>query len=208
MQARIMFATVRQVASRRLPLGAMCVAIVVAACGGGTVGSSHEPTEAAPPPSVERASNPPGSVSPAEAPASSGPSVTGGIDACSLLPDKEVLAATGHAIAKADSWQKFVSDTSGCRLTLEQGDQVVTPSIEVGVYAPGGRTYYDTFFKRFAAEYGHSPMPGLGDEAVEDDIGVLLLVEGDAFLTLQYLAEPADAPAARALAEAAVARLP
>ncbi|OGO58195.1 MAG: hypothetical protein A2V85_14620 [Chloroflexi bacterium RBG_16_72_14] len=69
-------------------------------------------------------------------------------------------------------------------------------------------TPFDTFFKPFAAENDQVPVAGLGDDALGDGTGVLLVVKGDAFLTLQYLSEPANDAAARALAEVAVSRLP
>ena len=65
------------------------------------------------------------------------------------------------------------------------------------------------FFAPFAEENGQEPVAGVGDAAFIGDVGDLLAVKGDAFLTLQYLSDAgATADEVQAIAAGVMNGLP
>lgn len=111
-------------------------------------------------------------------------------DACSLLTDAEVLAATGAATiaaTQAGSSQSAAGYGAGCTRHLEPAGGLpanATLDLEYGFQAPGGRSLFDS---QMAVMPGGVHVAGLGDDAFPGQSSDWFAVKGDATLALQYL---------------------
>lgn len=111
------------------------------------------------------------------------------MDACALLTDDDIKAVTGYAVATKTPGPTGGIFAAGCEWELVAPDEIVPPSVVLGIMTTGGKAYYDAYFKPFIEEQGYTPIADLGDEAVDAGFGVVQGVEGDSFFNLQYLGE-------------------
>lgn len=124
---------------------------------------------------------------PSGAPASVAPGVPGvvGDDACGLLSDEEILAATGSTgvLSRTPGSQSLLP--AGCYWQLESSDtELYGPwELYLGVQVEGGRQRFEQELSFFDAPR----IAGLGDEAAEL-LGAYSAVKGDVYVSLQYLA--------------------
>jgi hypothetical protein len=110
------------------------------------------------------------------------------VDACALLTDEDIKAVTGYAVAKKTPGPQggLMGDSSGCLWDLT-ANEIIPPSIALGVISTGGKSYYEQYFKPFNAGAGYELLPGVGDEVWDAGSGVIQGVKGDVFFNLQYL---------------------
>jgi hypothetical protein len=128
------------------------------------------------------------------------------VDACTLLTDADIEQTTGEQVASRTQSTLTTVLPSVCDIGLETG------SITIGVRAPGGRSYYETYFEPFIGDE-FSPLQevvaGIGDKAARGDVGSVMAVKGDALVDVQYIAFGSDEDAvAQALMRLALAHLP
>lgn len=154
--------------------------LLLAACGGGTVATSGPGG-----PRVTGAGT--ATQGPGGGPSTQAPGGGETVDGCTLLTEADIRDVTGFDTTSSTSGPQFGIFPSGCEWELIDDESIVPPSIGLGVMTTGGRAYYDQYFAPFNEEYGYEAIEGLGDEAVEDDTGAVLVVSGDAFFNLQYL---------------------
>lgn len=167
--------------ARILVLAATAV-LGVAACGGGAV----TPTGAGGPAATTAGANP--TQAPVDGQATQAPPAGPAVDACALLSDDDIKAVTGYAVAKKTPGPQggLMGDSSGCLWELT-ANEIVPPSIALGVISTGGKSYYEKYFKPFNANAGYELVPGVGDEVWDAGSGVIQGVKGDVFFNLQYL---------------------
>jgi hypothetical protein len=140
------------------------------------------------------------------------------VDACGLLTDEEVLAATGAvAVTSVEPTSSLSATgyTSGCTRRLEPAAGLPSNAIlelDYGFQDPGGRSLYGG---QAAVHAGATHVAGLGDDAFQGLSGEWYAVKGDATLALQYLGIGFFDPslrrgrlAARSLTWRAMSRLP
>lgn len=143
--------------------------------------------------------------------AASAPPAAGGgssIAACDLLTDDQITQVAGAgSVESMQAGPVLGIYENGCEWTLDDGS-----SLTVGVIAPGGRQYFETYFEPFVGDdlMGLDELvSGIGDKAIRQDIGGIIVLEGDIMFDVQAVGLGADDEAsARALAEAIAARLP
>jgi Protein of unknown function (DUF3558) len=174
--------------TRRPPIvAAIAIMLVLAACGGemassgpgdpgGTSGGSATQTPGG------QATQPPGG------PATEAPGPAAPVDGCSLLTEADIEAVTGHKVMSATGGPQFGIFPSGCEWELADADAIVPPSIGLGVMTAGGKAYYERYFEPYIAENGQEPIENLGDAAIEDEAGSVMVLSGDAFFSTQYIA--------------------
>ena len=187
---------------RALTIVGLSTALVLAACSGAPVGPAGT--------SGAGSTSGAGGPGPTQAPGQRTQPTGGGaaVDACALLTDAEVEEVTGHAVEETTPGPQLGLFQFGCQWLLSQDDAMVPASINLGVMPEGGRSYYDRYFAPFNEEYGYEAIPGVGDEAVDAEVGSILVVAGDAFFNLQYIGfTDDDAAVAAELGRKVVARL-
>ena len=167
----------------RLPLLTAVAALAFAACGGaaGTQGPGG--------PAATTAAGG-GTTAPVNG-GSTQPPVGGGttVDACTYLTDADIKAVTGYDVASKRTGAQAGIFQNGCEWVLKAPNEIVPPSIALGLMVEGGKSYYATYMKPYNDEQGAKPVSGAGDEAVDAGFGVIQGVKGDAFYNLQYLGE-------------------
>jgi hypothetical protein len=144
-------------------------------------------------------------------PGASAPPPAGGgstIAACDLLTDDQISQVLGLAVQSKEAGPVLGIFPSGCEWTLEDDS-----SVTVGVIAPGGRNYYETFFEPFIGDGEPGSLvesvPGIGDKAGRSDTGGIMAVKGDTLVSVEIFVFPsADDAVAEALTQAILARLP
>lgn len=165
--------------AKLLPFAAT-MAVAIAACGG---------TAATTGPGVPGAT----SGSPTQAPVGGATQPPGGggstVDACSFLTDDDIKAVTGYAVAKKTPGAQAGIFLSGCEWELVAPDEMVPPSIALGIMTEGGKAYYEKYMEPYNTEQNATPIDGLADKAVDAGFGVVQAVKGDVFFNLQYLGE-------------------
>lgn len=190
------------------PIRALVVALLLAACAGnGAVDTSMGSSEAS------RAADSDPGVAPPSADAGSG--VDGGVgqEVCELLSDADLVELTTWGAGTVEPGPQQGVFDHGCLWTLTDGTSSALygpATISLGVVAPDGRSYYDTFFAPYAEEYDQEPLVGVGDAGLIDAFtATILAVEGDAFISLQWLDLGSDGQIemATALAERVFANL-
>lgn len=132
----------------------------------------------------------------------------GSIDACTLLSDEEIEAATEEAVAERRQSTLTQVFPSVCDIVLEGGG-----SLTVGIRTPGGRSMYETSFEPFIGEGDFAVLDevvtGLGDKAARSGQSEIMVLQGDVLFDLHFIgARPDKLPAVRYLAERILARLP
>jgi hypothetical protein len=174
-------------------------ALVVVACGGASVASPTGAPTATP-------GGPAGgtpSVSVTVAPTAGGAS----IDSCALLSDDEIAQATGRQVASKTPGPAIGTFADSCSWELTQtSDDTVPWSIDIGVMASGGRSYFDTYLSSLE---GTDPVTGVGDAAVIDGAGGITAVKRDTLISVLVIAFAGDEETiTRALAETALSHIP
>ena len=167
--------------------------VVLAACGSAGASPSVSNTAAGSPGASGAASG--GSGAPVTTAGNSGSGGGNVAQACTLLSDEDLVEVTGwgRAEARAGSTQGLFDN--GCVWTLDGGSsQGIPATITLGILAPGGRAYYDTYFAPFAAENGDEPLEGLGDVGLLQDDGNVMVVDGDVLVSLFWLDALEDEP--------------
>ena len=152
--------------------------LALAACGGGAAATGGPGGTSAP-----GGTTPP--VGQATQPAGGGSTV----DACKLLTADDIKAVTGYAVSKATPTAANMVFASGCEWELVASNEIVPPSIVLGIMTSGGKAYYDTYFKPYNDEQGNKPIANLGDEAVDVGFSAVMVVKGDNLFNLQYLGQ-------------------
>ena len=127
------------------------------------------------------------------------------VDACSLLSDADIEAATDRTIATKTHGPVQGIFSEGCAWELTPGeDDMVGWSIEVGVVSPGGSNYFDRYFSPF-----EEPLAGVGDKAVSQEAGGIAAVKGDTLVSVFVIAFGGDEDAiTRNLIDTALAHVP
>lgn len=112
--------------------------------------------------------------------ASSVPAQGSALDACSLLSDAEIQQVTQRTVAskKPGTVQGIFDNGCSWELTPSEKDMVGW-TIKLGVVSPGGRHYFDTYFRPY-----DSPIPGLGDAAVKREVGSIEAAKGDTLVSV------------------------
>ena len=183
----------------------LVTALALAACGGGGGGPGSGAT-----------ANPGGPVATAaggtatQAPAAGATQAPAGatVDACALLSDAHIKAASGLAPKAPGSALQFGAYTAACRWDIAAGNVAVMPTLVVGVLPSGGTEQYDMDIAPFGVEYGYEPIEGLGDKAVDYGGGAVLVLTGDTLVEVQYVAvKPNDVEIATDLARTVLGHL-
>jgi hypothetical protein len=159
----------------RLVLLSAVAVVGIAACGGSAATAGP-------------ATQPPGQAT--QQPAGGGPAGGGpAVDACALLTDDDIQAVTGYSVANKRPGPNGGVFAAGCEWELNADNEIVPPSIVLGIMTSGGKAYYESYFKPFNDEEGNKLIPGVGDEVVDAGFSVIQGVKGDAFFNLQYLGQ-------------------
>ena len=159
---------------------AATTAVAIAACGGAAA-TTGPGVPGATPGSATQAPDGGGATQP---PGGGGSTV----DACSFLTDDDIKAVTGYAVAKKTPGAQAGIFLSGCEWELA-GNEIVPPSIALGIMTEGGKAYYEKYMEPYNTEQNATPIDGLADKAVDAGFGVVQAVKGDVFFNLQYLGE-------------------
>jgi hypothetical protein len=201
-------------AGKLAPIVALA-AVLVACAGGGAVPTPTPQSPIGTPLSslpraagLGQASGAPATVVPASVPTpASVPGLT--IDACALLSDADLLAATGSAVSSREVSHLTRLFPSVCDIELDGGG-----SLTVSVMPTGGRLLYDTSFEPFIGVDDLAPLDraveGLGDKAGMSGDDTVMVVSGDVLFQLLYLnaARSDSEEMLRYMAEIIVAKLP
>jgi hypothetical protein len=166
----------------RLLILSTTAAVAIAACGGGAAATAGPGGPAA----TTAGANPTQAAVGGQA--TQAPAAGQGVDACALLTDDEIKAVTGYPVAQKNPGAQggLMGETSGCQWDLT-ANEIVPPSIVVGVVGTDGKSYYEKYFKPFNEGAGYELVPGVGDEVWDAGSGVIQGVKGDVFFNLQYL---------------------
>lgn len=121
------------------------------------------------------------------------------VKACDLLSDADILELTSWAVTTMEAGTTSGIYQNGCSWTLAGGNRAsmgIPAEITIGVKAPGGRSYFDTYFHSDIPdgpnieEEGAKPLPGVGDIAfieVSSGLkGTAMAVSGDALVDITY----------------------
>lgn len=170
--------TAYKIRTRLLALAAT-TAVAIAACGGAATTSAPGGGGATQPAGATQST---GGGVPTQQPG-------GGqtVDACSLLTAEDIKAVTGYAIDKAVPGPQGGVFASGCEWGLIAENEIIPPSIVLGIMTTGGKAFYDQFFAPFENADGNKPISGLGDKAIDVGASTVQVIKGDAFFNLQYL---------------------
>ena len=168
----------------KLATAAATAAIAIAACGGAATTSGPGGQGGATQGPAGAATQAPANGGSTQQPANGGPSV----DACAFLTAADIKAVTGYDVARTTPGAQAGIFQDGCEWELVAPDEIVPPSIALGILTTGGKDYYAKYMKPYNDEQGNTPV-AVGDEAVDAGFGVIMGVKGDAFFNLQYLGE-------------------
>lgn len=193
-------------AIRPTSLALLAVLLLSACAAGSQTGTSDAPSGPSP---SDTGGTPSTNVSSPSAPP---PSADGGTspssaatDACALLSDADLTELTTWAADVVEPGPQQGIFQTGCLWTLSGGTSpgLYGPaSISLGVVAPGGRSYYDTYFAPFVEDYGQEPVAGVGDVAWYDSLAnTVIAVEGDTLVSLQWIDPGGDEAAGVALTD-------
>lgn len=130
---------------------------------------------------------------------------TGSIDACTVLSDEEMKAATGQAVIERRASTLTRVFPSVCDIQLDGGG-----SLTVSVKASGGREMFECCFEPLIGENNldEEAVSGLGDKAIRGG-DTLMVLKDDVLFDVHYIEVGRQDRAAvvRYLAEAVLARL-
>jgi hypothetical protein len=175
-----------------------CVAVgitLAAACGGG--GSGATP-----------ASKTSGSIGPSSSSSTPPTSVTAGSDdACTLLTDDEVKAVIGAPVTRHEASPKTAASFGCVKGTDRAADVTTTAFVSFSGFTTGAQTLVD----QLAAQAGAEEISGLGDRAVFQSAGgLVIVVKGDTAVTVQVFkfGQTGTRDEVIALARTAVSRVP
>ena len=131
------------------------------------------------------------------------------IDACTLLSDTEIAAATGYQVADRQlSALRPDVFPSICDIELDSGG-----ALTVSARSTGGRGLYETSFEPFIGDadgYLEVAVTGLGDKAGQSGDDTLMVLAGDVLFEVFYIefGRNDTATVVRYLAEIILAKLP
>lgn len=106
--------------------------------------------------------------------------------ACDVLTAENIAAIAGASIVTTVPAQQLGLFEHGCLYELRDDATSATTTINLGLVATGGRAYYDAEVAPSNAANGFNPLPGLGDVAVTTRPGGVMVLAGDALLSVQY----------------------
>lgn len=156
-------------------------------------GGDEEPTDGA------------NSEEPTDAPDDDGSADAG--HACDVLTPAEVSAAVGVEVGEGRDYLATAADATNCE--WQSADQTVTVYAEV--LREGGQAWFDAVHVADDdPAFEEQPVEGIGDEAIYSDLGVLDVVDGDTFVSVQivvFFSELEELSAAKGLAEAMLEKL-
>jgi hypothetical protein len=179
------------------------LAILLVACGG-----------------APAASAPAGGGAPATQPGSAAPPAGGGggggggggttVAACDLLTEQDFEEVIGQAVEDMTEGPVLGIYQNGCEWTLAATDTLAQGDVTLGVVAPGGRSYYETYFEPFIGEISgpEESVQGVGDKAARFDTGGMMVVKGDVLISVEHFAVGNDDETARRLVDRILPRLP
>ena len=186
---------------RSLTSFALLMTLALAACGGG---------EATTTPGGPAATTAGGATQAPGGSTSNGGTVTqapgnGGtaIDPCTLLTDEEIRSPTGFS-PKSHASESLGVFASGCAWELDN-EGAAPWSITVGVTTTGGRDFYDRYIAPPVGE--GEVIEGVGDDALQSDVGDVTAVKGDTVFSVLYIEFPSRDEVAIPLAKAIAAKL-
>jgi hypothetical protein len=184
---------------RSLASLAMLTTFALAACGGS--GGAARTGPAAPgATSGPVATQPPGNGGTA----TQAPGGGAAIDACSLLTDAEIKAATGFSPKSRAAAPDLGTFASACEWELDN-EGAAAWSITVGATKGGGREFYDRYVAPPVGE--GEVVEGIGDDALQSEVGDVTAVKGDTVFSVLYIEFPSRDEVAIALAKAIAAKL-
>jgi len=149
-------------------LAAALIGAFLAGCGAATGPTPTPPAGASPTP-------------PQSSQAAVGPAFSG--NPCALLTDAEITQITKQPIVSKTAGQQLGVFDVGCDWEVGPPNQV-TWSIQVGVIPSDGRSYYDKYFAPFEG----TPIPSLGDVALQRNADEVLAVSGDVLAGVTVIA--------------------
>lgn len=201
---------------------AVLVLLALVACGGdddesGNDGDGQEPTASAPADGDGNSGD--DGEAPTEAPDDDEPTGTPGDNdddendgsggqgdhTCNLLTPEEVSSAVGVEVGEGRDYLATAPGATNCE--WQSTEESVTVYAEV--LTEGGRDYFDAVHLPDPA-FEEEPVEGIGDEAIYSDLGVLDVVDGDTFVSVQmvvFFSELDELTAAQALAETILQKL-
>ncbi|HET9852786.1 MAG TPA: hypothetical protein VFP56_09800 [Candidatus Limnocylindrales bacterium] len=183
---------------RRLAALLTVVSLALGACGGSAATSppgAGNPT-AGPGATPGDAAGTPAGVATQASGAPGGPDAA--TDPCSLLTAEEIKTATGFSPISATPGPTMGVFDVGCEWELDNEGSGVPWSIVIGLRADGGREYYDDYFAPPVGE--GEVLQGVGDAAIQTDIGDVNAVRNDVMFSVSYIEFPSrnDVPVALA----------
>ena len=174
-----------------LSLG-LTAGLALAACGGGAAATGR--TGPGPTAGAVTSAGPTAAVAitqPTGGSATQAPG-QGAIDACKVLSAADIKEITHHEVATSVPGNNFGTQGDGCEWSLTDAGSLLPPSVTLEVKSPGGRSYWDAYFKPFITEENNKPIDGVGDEAFTGFGNVATVVVGDSFFEVQYIGSSKD----------------
>ena len=176
--------------------------LVLAACG------AESPSQ---PAATSGRSSLPAASAPGEPAVSTDPSSGAGADGdvahvCELLSDADIVELTTLEVDTVEARPAGGIFENACWWALAGGG-VVQAEIVLGVFEPGGREYYDTYYAPFIEANGQEPLEGVG-YAGHIGSGIVTVVADDALVDLTWASVSDDSTTVPvALTERVVANL-
>ncbi|HET9852788.1 MAG TPA: DUF3558 family protein [Candidatus Limnocylindrales bacterium] len=167
----------------------LVTALALAACGGG---GGAPGTGATANPGGPLATAAAGPATQVPAPGTTQAPAGATVDACALLSDADIKAASGLEPKGPGTPALFGYYTAGCQWDIVNEGAAVAPTLAIGVLPTGGMEQYDRDIAPFGVEYGYEPIEGLGDKAVDYGGGAVLVLTGDTLVEVQYAAIKAN----------------
>lgn len=126
--------------------------------------------------------------------------------ACDLVTPEDVSAAVGVEVGEGRDYLATAADATNCE--WQSTEEAVTVYAEV--LLEGGRNWFEAVHFGEPA-FEEQPVEGLGDEAIFSDLGVLDVVDGDTFISIQmvvFFSDLDELAAAEELARLLLERVP
>ena len=187
--------------TRWLRFLALSPVLALAACAEGSASQPAAASVASSPPAASTPAAPVASTPAAPAASTDAGSGQAAIDAqaCELLSDADIVEETTWGVDTVEQGPVQGVFENGCNWVLAGGTSGMVPaSITLGVMAPGGREYYDTFIVPFMEENGDEPLlnydngrsfsaPYIDDGLVGSLSGTAMAVQDDVLVSIQWV---------------------